>query len=201
MKRAVLASLLLLAVPLLPAALNTASPVSNDVSETYRLMIRDQITVNVYGQPDMGAESTIGLSGTIRIPLLEEVQLNGLTVREAEKKLEQLYVEKELLKKPTVSVRIISYAKREVMILGPGVTNPGALPFPPEIASMDILEAISKVGGFRGIARSDEVKVIRQTPRGTETEIVDVKRMMERGTTNRFLLYPGDQVYVRDRLW
>lgn len=202
MKRVVLASLFLLAVPLLPAASSTASsiPASDAFSDTYRLMLRDQISVAIYRQEDMGATATIDLNGRVRIPLLEDVQLLGLTVREAEKKLEQLYIEGELLKKPIVTVRIISYAKRDVMILG-AVGNPGALPFPPEIASMDIVEAISKVGGFKGIAKSNVVKVIRHTARGDETQIVNVRRMIETGGTERFLLYPGDQVYVDDRLW
>lgn len=194
-----LAGLLVLAAGFLPVAAAPAAANSDPNAETYRLMVRDQVSIAVFGEDEMGALVTIDLNGSVRIPLLEDIQLLGLTAREAEKKLEQLYVERELLKKPTVTVRIVGYAKREVMILG-AVRNPGALGFPPEIAAMDIVEAISKAGGFTGIAITTKVRVMRRNARGEETtKFLNVRDMMERAGSEHFQLLPGDQVFVDDR--
>lgn len=198
MKRILLPCLLLLGL----LRLGAAEAPGMKAPDSYRLMNRDQISISVYDEPELGAVASIDASGQVRIPLLDDVPLVGLTVREAEKKLEQLYIEREFLKKPMVTIRIAGYAQREVTVFG-AVRTPGILPFQPEVASMTIVEVVSKLGGFTGIARSDRVRVTRHTPEGDKTLIVNVKVMIEgggRGTIEPFLVYPGDQIYVDDRL-
>lgn len=167
--------------------------------DSYRLTIRDQIVVSIYDEPELGATVGIDNGGIVRLPLLDEVNLAGLTVREAEKRLEQLFVEREFLKKPQVTVRIAAYAPREVRVLGPGVRPGGAVQFFPEVAQMDIVEVIQKAGGFTGVAKSKEVMVTRRGPSGAQTFIKNVKAMIEDGA-ERFFILPGDEIYVGERI-
>jgi polysaccharide export outer membrane protein len=90
-------------------------------------------------------------------------------------------------------------------VLG-AVRSPGVIPFPLEVNSMDIVDVISKTGGLAGIARGEAVRVTRLDEDGQETvSIVNVESLItgkgRRSDSDRFLIYPGDVIYVPDRLF
>jgi polysaccharide export outer membrane protein len=129
--------------------------------------------------------------------------VSGQTVREAEKNLEKLLVEKKLLRKPMVNITVRDYASHEVSVIG-AVNGAGRFRMPKEKSSMEILDLITSMGGFRVTAKSDEVKVTRTLDSGEEkTFTVDVEAMIK-GKANAqrsFLIYPGDRIFVPERLW
>ena len=75
---------------------------------------------------------------------------------------------------------------------------------------MNIVEVISRAGGFSEIARKNKVYVTRTIydERGnavkTETYTVDVeglsKGLVRFGTSKKFWIYPGDRIEVPERL-
>lgn len=175
------------------------------VNPSYRIMIRDQVEITVFDEADLSTAQRIDGKGQIRIPLLGNVKLSGLTIRDAEELLERRFVEGEFLKEPMVTLKILEYATREVSVLG-AVRSPGVIPFPLEVNSMDIVDVISKTGGLAGIARGEAVRVTRLDADGQETiSIVNVESLItgkgRRSDTDRFLIYPGDVIYVPDRLF
>lgn len=181
-------------------------PAANDTDPSYRLASGDSISVNLYGEPDMSASQRLDNNGVLRLPMVGEVKLGGLTVREAEATLEKLYVSRELLKKPLVTINVSNYALREVSVLG-AVRSPGNFQFPKETTSLDIADLITRLGGFTPTAKSDAVSVIRRKPDGTEeVTTVDVERMISgrrRGDSTRreFAVFPGDRIWVPERLF
>jgi polysaccharide export outer membrane protein len=138
--------------------------------------------------------------------MIGEIKLSGLSVREAEQALENLYRERELLKRPLVTLHVSNYALREVSVLG-AVRSPGNFQFPKETVSLDIADLITRLGGFTATAKSDAVSVIRRKPDGKEeVTTVDVERMISgrrRGDSTRrdFAVYPGDRIWVPERLF
>lgn len=189
-----------------PAGAAAPLPVANDTDPSYRLTAGDSVTVNVYGEPDMSAAQRLDTTGILRLPMIGEVTLGGLTVREAEANLESLYKERELLKSPLVTISVSNYALREVSVLG-AVRSPGNFQFPKETTSLDIADLITRLGGFTPTAKGDSVSVIRRKPDGTEeVTTVDVERMISgrrRGDSSRreFAVYPGDRIWVPERLF
>ena len=186
-----------------------APPPSSPIGETdpgYKLTVGDSITVNVYGEGDMSASQRLDSNGKLRLPMIGEIKLNGLSVREAEDALEKLYRERELLKSPLVTLVVSNYALREVSVLG-AVRSPGNFQFPKETTSLDIADLITRLGGFTPTAKSDAVSVIRRKPDGKEeVTTVDVERMISgrrRGDNGRrdFQVYPGDRIWVPERLF
>ena len=87
------------------------------------------------------------------------------------------------------------------------VRSPGNFQFPKEPTSLDIADLITRLGGFSPTAKSDAVSVIRRKPDGTEeVTTVDVERMISgrrRGDSSRreFAVYPGDRIWVPERLF
>lgn len=194
----------------LPPAPGTTAPATppyaTDTDPSYHLTVGDSVSVNVYGEPDMSASQRLDSSGKLRLPMIGEIKVSGLSVREAEKTLEQMYRERELLKSPLVTLVVSNYALREVSVLG-AVRSPGNFQFPKEMTSLDIADLITRLGGFTPTAKSDSVSVIRRKPDGKEeVTTVDVERMISgrrRGDNSRrdFAVYPGDRIWVPERLF
>ncbi|HUG10162.1 MAG TPA: polysaccharide biosynthesis/export family protein [Opitutaceae bacterium] len=200
----ILTSLLAACLPLFSPA-QSSKRSEGGTSPGYRIMIRDQVSLNVFDEPDLSTAQRVDGKGQLRIPLLGNVKLSGMTIRDAEEMLEKRFIEGEFLKDPMVTVRIEEYATREVSVLG-AVRSPGVIPFPFEVNSMDIVDVISKTGGLAGIAKGESVRVTRLSDTGTETNFtVNVESLItgrgRRSDAERFLIFPGDVIYVPDRLF
>lgn len=211
--RALLATSLLFGVATLvaqtapPDAASASQPGQNATTDpAYRLAPGDSVYVNVYGEPDMSASQQLDTNGKLRLPMIGEVKLSTLSVREAENALENLYRDRELLKSPLVNIVVNGYAVREVSVLG-AVRSPGNFQFPKETTSLDIADLITRLGGFTPTAKANAVSVIRRTPDGKEVvTTVNVEDMIsgrQRGDTSRqqFEVYPGDRIWVPERLF
>ena len=151
----------------------------------------------------MSTAQRIDKAGNIRVPQLNEVNIANKTVREAEAYLEKLFIERQILKKPLVNINVREYATHEVSVLG-AVNLPGMFHIPQERDSIEIVDLITTIGGFRPTAKSDAVRVTRKTDTGNEkTYTVDVDGMIynKRGSPKSFKIYPGDHILVTERLW
>lgn len=173
---------------------------------SYRLALGDRIIVNVFGEPELSIQQIIDREGRVRLPLVGAVLVAGRTVREAESHIESVYRTEEMLKDPQATLAMSSYAPREVTLLG-AIRSPGTFQFPADTLSLDIRDVIARQGGFTPAARSDAVAVTRLQPDGRETiTVVNVERsMFGRGRTREgeevFLVYPGDRIFVPERLF
>lgn len=174
--------------------------------ESYVIRAGDTVTVSVYNEPDLGVTSAVDSSGTISVPLLRTVEIAGLSVRNAEDKLEKLFTEQEILVRPQVTVSIAGYALKQVHVFGE-VRSPGPKVFPNNVTNMDILEVISLAGDFTDLARTGSVKITRTSEDGSEsTFILDVSKIRSGGKRSeaemeRYRIYPGDVIYVPERRW
>jgi polysaccharide export outer membrane protein len=168
----------------------------------YHLTNGDEIAIAVYNQTDVSISGKIDSRGVIRMPLVGDVNLANKTVREAEGYLEKLLVEKEILVKPTVYVTVREYAPREASVLG-AVNSTGKYRFPKEQLSVEIVDLITSMGGFQKVAKSNEVSVTHTDESGKEkTETVNVEAMINgRSRVKSYLIYPGDRLFVPERLF
>jgi len=172
----------------------------------YHLSNGDEVAIIIWGEADVSTDQRIDAKGIVRMPLVGDMNLSSKTVREAEKYLEQIFIDKKLLKSPMVTISVRDYAGRDVAVLG-AVPAPGKFRMPKEASSIEIVELITSIGGFKPTAKSDEVKVTRVDEAGIETvSIVNVESMITgkgagKNTPKSFLVYPGDRIYVPERLF
>jgi len=191
----------LLAEPITSPA---GAPATTDPS--YHLSTGDTISMSVYGEPDLLTTQTIARSGEVRLPLIGDIILAGKSVREGEQMLEKTYVQRQFLRTPVVNLVVVSYFPREVSVLG-AVRTPGTVVFPRDVTSLDIVEVITRVGGFLPISKSDAVTITHRTPDGKETVVtVDLESTMtgrHRAGRERadLAIYPGDRIWVPERLF
>ncbi len=179
---------------------------SGGTDPSYRLSVGDTISITVYNEPDLAAVKTIARTGEVRLPLIGEVAIIGKSVREAERALEALYRERQFLKEPVVNLVVSAYFPREVSVLG-AVRAPGTVLFPRDVTTLDVVEVITRVGGFIPISRSDAVTITRRDAEGKETVItVDLEKSISgRRSAGRdradIVIFPGDRIWVPERLF
>lgn len=171
-------------------------------AQTYRLAPLDEIQISVYDEADLSSSQRIDAQGTVNIPLIGSIKVSGKTVREAESIIEKSFVSGRILRNPQVTLTIAAYVEKSVNITG-SVKQPGPITFPKESTTMSIVAAINKAGDFTGVANKTKVAVTR-APGTTREKVfeVDVLELMKGGSGKKpFLLYPGDVVFVKDRLF
>jgi polysaccharide export outer membrane protein len=186
------------------SAINNLDLPATDPS--YQLSNGDEVAIIIWGESDVSTDQRIDSKGIVRMPLIGEVNLSSKTVREAEKYLEKVFVDKKILRKPMVTISVRDYAAREVAVLG-AVVSPGKYRMPKEAGSIEIVELITSLGGFKPAAKSDEVKVTRVDEAGIETvSTVNVESMItgrgaSKNSPKSFLIYAGDRIYVPERIF
>lgn len=163
-------------------------------SEEYRIRAGDALDIMVFQEPDLTQKAKVTQSGSVRYPLLGVIQLEGMTISEAEKKIAELLA-KDYLVNPRVSISVDTYKTRHVTVLGE-VKSPGNYDFP-EQESLTLLQAIGRAGGFTNIAAIERVSIIR-TENGKEQVIrINVSAIIKSSDKSKDVeLKPGDVVSV-----
>lgn len=124
----------------------------------YLINPKDVLEIQIYPDADLNRELAVSPKGTISFPLIGEVQVEGLSVTNAEKKLTAL-LEKDYLVYPQVHIRIKEFHTLTISLLGE-VNRPGPYKLGQE-GETTLLEAIAMAGGFSNIANVKKIKIIR----------------------------------------
>jgi polysaccharide biosynthesis/export protein len=183
--------------------------------DEYRIGPKDVLQIHVFGEEDLSKQVIVGPDGTIRFPLLREVQIGGLTVRGAVDLMEKQLGERYLVD-PNVSISVKEYNSQKVYVLG-AVKTPGYYSLTGETTLLEIISTaggITEAGGkqliiVRGGAQNpdavskllaaDNVKtnVSEDFTRNQNLILVDGHRLLDQGDTSlNKPLMGGDIVYV-----
>lgn len=169
----------------------------------YEIAPLDLVTFQIYDEPDTRLVQRVSASGELRLPLIGIVNVAGLTLRQAERKLVSMYVEQEFYINPQVLLAMQEYSLRSVSVLGQ-VNRPEQILFPLEAKSMNLVQAITEAGGFTRLAKIDAIQVTRKDEQGAEERVtVNLEAYFESKRKNAeakaFALLPGDIVFVPER--
>ena len=126
----------------------------------YVLAPDDQIEVVVQRMPEVSRALVIRPDGYISLPLLGDVQASGLTPRELDEKLTELFSAR--LVSPEVTVIALRVRQSVVYVAGE-VGNPVAVPLRDAPTAM---QAIAIAQGFRKSASGSKVTIIRLSSDG-----------------------------------
>lgn len=177
--------------------------------QDYAVGPEDLLVVGFLGAVDLNREVRVNGQGEISLALVGPVKVSGLSPQAIEKRLAQLYREGEYINTPQISVEVKEYRHQRVMVTG-AVKTPG----PHEvIGPRTLLEMLGKAGGLTEQA-GDTVQVIRAQSAsevrkalkgkaigpfspGSETIVVDLKRLVDQGALELNLpIKNGDVIYV-----
>jgi polysaccharide export outer membrane protein len=148
----------------------------------------DTLTVVVYGQPDFNVSTRVKSDGTIVVPLLGIIKVQGETNVSLARVMTEKLVSGGFLKAPLVNVEIAAYVSRSVNIAG-NVTAPGILPLD---RPYHVLEALLKAGWVR----ADGANFVYLRRQGQAVKKLPIDQLVRGDANADPLLLPGDTIYV-----
>ncbi|MDF3079286.1 MAG: hypothetical protein K0S09_3175 [Sphingobacteriaceae bacterium] len=174
---------------------------SSDSYSEYRIKPFDLLSIkniqNPLGLTNSGTPNDIKSAplfrtdkeGVIQLPVVGAIEVKGLTVSEANKKITKIYAER-LLKDPIIEVTVINY---KVTILG-DVLKQGNYEL--ERENVDLIEMIGESGGLLPSANAGKVKIIRGESRD-KSEIIFVNlKDINSLSSDKLILHNNDIVYI-----
>ncbi len=165
------------------AGLANLPPLASAASAEYLLQPGDELQVSVQNVSDASGTYVIDGNGSISLPLLQDVQVAGLSLRASERAIADGYLRRGLLNNPVVSVQPATL--RPFYVIGE-VNNPGEHPYR---QGMTVLSAVSAAGGYTYRAHEGEVEIVRS---------VDGREVRARAGADAVLM-PGDHIRVHER--
>ena len=153
----------------------------------------DVVKASVYGNPDLAVETRISDAGRMSFPLVGQVDVGGLTVQQAEKKISGLLESGGYVRKAQVNLIVTQVSSAQVSVLG-NVNRPGRYPL--EGGKRSVMDLLAQAGGFNADG-GDTVSLIRTRNGAATKTVVDVVDMVRNGAlSNDMELAPGDVIYA-----
>ncbi|MGY4817169.1 polysaccharide biosynthesis/export family protein [Pseudomonas chlororaphis subsp. piscium] len=138
----------------------------------------------------LSREITVGSDGRASFPLLGAMSLQGMTLSQLQKTLNQRYAKE--VGQVSADVLLKSTAANEVFVLGE-VGQPGAYPIRRPVS---VLEALTLAKGAGPTARLDSVVIMRRTGNQVQARTYDVAAALDRNAAQFAYLQPDDLLYV-----
>lgn len=160
----------------------------------YTIGVTDVLLISVWKNPELSVEVPVRADGMISVPLIDDVQAEGLTPQELKEVITREL--SEFVTAPDVTVLVRQMNSRFVSVLGE-VRQPTRVPLTRDLR---VLEAIAQVGGFTTFADKSDVRVVRRQPDGSEVEYRFDYNAYVRGLApgTNIVLAPGDTIIVPD---
>ena len=158
--------------------------------EFYVIGAGDTLTINVWKEPTLSGQVKVRPDGYITLPLINEIQVVGLTTGQLRKTLEDKY--KEFTTDPFVTIRVEGIASSEVYLVGQ-VQKPGAFPLE---GNETLLQVLTRAGGLGVFADRSNIRVVRRQGTKLTEYIVDYDAIIKGDLKQDVLLRPGDRIIV-----
>ncbi|MDQ3061028.1 MAG: polysaccharide export protein EpsE [Pseudomonadota bacterium] len=173
-----------------PAPAAKAAPAGQ---QDYRLGAGDAIGVQVYQSPDLSVDARVSETGVISYPLVGSLELGGLTIAEAEKKIANALRSGGFVKAPQVNIVLRQVRGSQVSVLGQ-VSRPGR--FPLETLNTRVSDMLAAAGGTTVVG--DDVLIITGRRNGQPfRKVVDIPALfLSAKSDDDILLAGGDTLYV-----
>ena len=157
------------------------------------LGVGDVVKMTVYQNPDLAVEARVSENGEINVPLIGTVVIGGLSVPQAQQKIEKLLRDGGFVLKPQVTIQTTQIRSSQISILGQ-VAKPGR--FPIEIVGSRVSEMIAAAGGV--LPGGADVVTLVGSRDGKPVKIdIDLPLILQSGRADLDMTVEnGDIVYV-----
>jgi polysaccharide export outer membrane protein len=167
----------------------------------YKIQPHDRVSIITYKHPELSTSGTgqiwasnglgqgllVSSSGSIRLPLIKDVKIAGLTQPEAQQKLEVLF--KEYLKHPSVQLEVLN---KRAFILGE-VQRPGPIELRNE--QIPLLQLLSIAGDLTTRANRQSIMILKNYGNSVQTKVISLTDTNSIRSANQ-MIRPNDIVYV-----
>ncbi len=170
-----------------------ASTRSVPTMEDYVLGEGDLLKVSVLEAPKLKTEARVSARGRISLPLIGSVKVGGLTVSEAEKKIQRTY-RANFIRNPHVSVFVKEEVSGKITLLG-AFKTPGTYPY---LCRQNLFQVMAMGGGLSKSAGT--MVQVRRASTGSvhpQTYLIDLAGLTRGAEGNvNIPIDSGDVIYV-----
>jgi polysaccharide export outer membrane protein len=153
----------------------------------------DVLKINVYENSDLTTTVRVSADDTIRVPLLGQLEVTGMTVSRLAQKLEEMLADGYLVS-PQVDVFIEEYRSKNAIILGQ-ISKPGQYELRGPVT---FLEFVSKAGGLtKDVGSTAIIKRQVKSGNGRDRIVIDLDRLIKQGDTSlNIQIQDRDNIYI-----
>lgn len=146
------------------ATIASAQPDAQDPL-AYRLGPKDLVEIQVVEEAALNVERRVSDSGSLMLPLVGALPVDGLTPLEAAALLKQR-LEESYLQRASVTVRVVEFRSRPISVIG-AVRRPGNL----ELSGRwNLLDALTDAGGLAE-GHGEVVNILRRASNGLHDQL------------------------------
>jgi polysaccharide export outer membrane protein len=131
-----------------PVTITTDPAILYPANRDVYLWHDDLITVHIFGSTEYGPTVRVGLDGTIQLPLIGSVQVEGLTVHQAQSLIAERLISAGMYRDPQVTIQIAESPNQTATVIG---ELHGVVAIIGERRLYDVLAAVGS-GGFTSTA-------------------------------------------------
>ena len=170
-------------------AANTPDP-TKPPDEYYVIGAGDALNIQLWKEPTLSGAVKVRPDGFITLPLVNEVQVVGLTTGGLRKLLEEKF--KDFVNSPVVTIRVEGIASSEVFLVGQ-FNKPGAYPLN---GNESLLQLITRAGGLTIFAARRNVRTVRRVGEKVTEYLSDYDAIIAGDLKQDIILKPGDRIIV-----
>ncbi len=177
--------------------LNVLEEVNRPLPADFRLGPEDVVEVTVWRNQDLSRTCVVRPDGMISLPLVGDVQANGLTASQVADRVSKRL--SEYKENPSVSVSVKEVNSYFIYVVGE-VVRPGKYPLK---SYATVLQGVSLAGGFTPYAARNKMAVVRHikdSKTGDDKQVRIPTRyddlVMGRGQMGNFRLLSGDTIVI-----
>ncbi len=148
--------------------------------------------MSVFNEPSLTTQTRISADGTVQFPLIGEVKLGGMPIRDARELVRRRY-NADYLVEPQVYLNVLTYAQRRFTVLGQ-VNRPGTYDFPRAANT----SACSKPSGWRAGSPGWPTRTRCWSNAAATRRSRSTPRSRPRAITNPLSLSAGDVITVNE---
>jgi polysaccharide export outer membrane protein len=173
-------------------ALLTTNVFAQDTPPNYPLGPGDVVRIQVFQNPDLTTETRVSENGNITYPLIGNVDVGGLDIHAAEKKIAHALKKGGFIRQPQVNIVLLQMRGNQVSVFG-HVNRPGR--FPLETLSR-VSDMLAMAGGATN-AGDDEAIVTGSRDGKPFKKIIDIPALyLHEKSDEDIILAGGDVIYV-----
>ena len=174
-----------------PQAAPSPAAGSITVPADYVVGAEDVLGIVFWREREMSADVVVRPDGRISLPLLNDVDVDGLTPDQVRERVTELA--KKFIEDPNATVVVKQINSRKVYITG-NVERPGTFPL---LRPTTVLQLIAVAGGLKEFANAGEIVLVRTQSGKQETFTFNYDQMKNRkNLSQNIFLKPGDTIIV-----
>ena len=174
--------------PKVPDSIGSGAGMAVD-PKSYVIGAEDLLNIQVWREPDFSRGVAVRPDGKITMPLVGDVQAEGLTPERLSAQLTQALG--DIINQPLVTVSLIQVNSKKFYISGL-VNRPGSFPL---VTPITVFDALNQAGGFQTFANLKKIVIVRGAKQRLEFNYSDY--LKGKGIDRNVFLQNGDTVIVK----